>query len=107
MSNYGEWQESKKEYKQAKRKERQKGQLKALKWFAIIVIPLFILLLIGLSTGAIKPQSAQNASSATDQKTDKQDFTPLAQNMRVRHLSRSYTELMVLAIIIFSKPKAL
>ncbi|MNW52093.1 hypothetical protein D3C74_296000 [compost metagenome] len=82
MSNYGEWQESKKEYKQEKRKERQKGQLKALKWFAIIVIPLFILLLIGLGTGAIKPQSAQNASSETEQNAGKQDFTPLAQKYK-------------------------
>lgn len=78
MSNYGEWQESKKQYKKEKRKERQKGQLKVLKWFLIIAVPLLIIFLIGVGTGSVKPQSTNNASSV-DQNSEKQDFTPLAQ----------------------------
>ncbi|MEK5089040.1 hypothetical protein MKY98_19245 [Paenibacillus sp. FSL M8-0228] len=50
MSNYGEWQESKKEYKMEKRKKRHKSQLVLLAIILIIGIPLVII--VGITKGS-------------------------------------------------------
>ncbi|OBA07822.1 hypothetical protein A9P44_00270 [Paenibacillus polymyxa] len=70
MSNYGEWQESKKEYKKEKRKERQKSQLKMLKWFVIIIVPLLII--VGITKG--KENSNESVKPMTESAQIKKEF---------------------------------